>query len=88
MRDNETLYLIWKGHADGTSIQAKRLNPDGLSFANASEPSTTLFRPTLDWEAGDTEGPWHIKQGRYNYIMYSGEGKEKNNNGQMNGLSF
>ena len=74
--DDGSRWLFYKidGNSRGmpTPIFARRLAPDGLSFAAGSQPKQVLVNDPQSWEGGVVEAPWVVKRAGVYYLFYSG----------------
>ncbi len=74
--DDGSRWLFYKidGNAHGlpTPIFARRLAPDGVSFAAGSKAKQVLVNDPQSWEGGVVEAPWVVKRGGVYYLFYSG----------------
>jgi GH43 family beta-xylosidase len=74
--DDGSRFLFYKidGNAKGkpTPIFARKLSPDGLSFAPGTTATRVLTNNTTTWEGGVVEAPWVIKRDDRYYMFYSG----------------
>ena len=72
--DDGSRWLLYKLEPNSTNphtrIFLRRLNPDGLSFADI--PTEVLENDATTWEQGVVEAPWLIKRDGMYYLFYSG----------------
>lgn len=80
---NGRQYLIYKLNSPGTdqpaTLMARELTPDGLSFADGSQPVQLLASNPSTWEGTVIEAPYVVHHGDYYYLLYGGNAADYRN---------